>query len=96
MYCSASCLLGTQRTPQLEATIYLHHLTETYYCLKAMHCSETWCMYAIQSIKYLFSTVSFCSYTVLKVLSDKSLLCYGTSLYSSFDVLHFTKECTSS
>ena len=35
-------VLGTQRTPQLGATIYLHHLTQTYYyCLKATH-STLW------------------------------------------------------
>ena len=56
-------VLGTQQTPQLGATIYLHHLTQTNYCLKrTLQCSAPWCTFT-----RLFNTVLFCPYKVVSL-----------------------------
>ena len=65
----ADPVLGTQRTSQLGAAIYLHHLTQSDPLLpqsNALH-SAAWYMYAFPRLKFLFSTVSFQSYTVVSL-----------------------------
>ena len=67
------CLLGTQRTPQLEATIYLHHLTETYYC-PSKPCT------AVQPcVRFPKHEVSI----------QRSVILYISSAESAFDLLYY-------